>query len=1204
MLENHGKHLRLTRALVWCCLLMLASVSMAFAQSNKADITGTVTDSAGAVVPDATVTVTNVGTNIERQVTTNSEGVYNAPLLDIGEYRVTVSSPNFQTTIREGITLQTSDRLAVDIQIAPAGVGGNEVTITAEAPIIQTETSERGNVVSGREVTELPLNGRNFTQLATLTPGVSRVSIGTLSDARANNNGDPNAGGQGPGGGNPTGSTESSRFARSGGAVISANGQRPTNNNFSVDGVDNNEPQFGTIGVFVNPDAIAEFRVTTSIPPAEVGRAAGAVVNTNFKSGTNEINGSLYYYGQNSALNAYAPLLKRDRNDQIASGSANPVEKAVQQIHEFGGTIGGPVFLPRFGEGGRAVYDGRNKSFFFFSFLGARNNLPSQIRTTVPAVGVTDGNFSAFTINRDCNNNGVTTDAVDGPVCNPYTGRAFANRQLPGNLISPVARNFLSLYPQPSVNVNDPNDGANRNFFGTRRVEENIDNYDIKIDHQIGQNNQLSVRFSDQKNIGLRDSFFARVPAGFGNGEEDSSTRQLVVNNTTTFTPTILNNFRFGFTKINVGILNCGVGGACGFSPSYASDVGVPNANDGTFEQTGSILYGGFSNGAVEFAGDGGPFLFNSKNPYFADTVTVVKGNQVIKFGGELRLRYLETVDGGRSGGLKGQLQYNGDFSRPRAQPLAANQVCPAQSTTVVAGVTRCYVDINGVPYGGTGLAIGDILLGLPANGITRGAIPGGAFNLRSQEIGLFVQDDWKVTSNLTLNLGLRYELFPSPTESTGRLGNFDLAGRRVVLASDESDRLIQTDKNNFGPRIGFAYTLNNAKTLVVRGGYGLIYTLDATDRPPLIQNPPFTGTISLFNNYDDNNSPRSNFSLQTGPPVVPASAFVDPSRVPRDVAVFYVEPNQRTAHVHQFQITGEYQFASDLALSVGYVGNRSRNLLATRSLGRDGGTAELRNFAGDFLNGTAYENRAFANYDSLQTQLTKRFARNIGGQISYTWSHNIDDSTGAFAGIGEGRGTNGGPQNPFSIEAERGNSSLDVRHLLSANAIIDLPFGSGQRFLSNAGGFNRLVSGFQLNVVVTGRTGFPFTVVDGNNNGLRASLIGDPFANVPADRFLNPAAFTGGDVTVTNAAGNSLRFGTLGRNTFTSPGFVRTDLSLFKNTRVTEGTSFQFGIEAFNAFNQVTPTVPNNNFRDGNFGRFDSFLQARVVQYRLKYLF
>src|SRR5438045_3319796 len=221
------------------------------------------------------------------------------------------------------------------------------VTVTAEAPIVQTETSDRGSVITGREVTELPISGRNFTQLATLVPGVARASNtgfgGSGPDSRQFNNGDPRAGDGGPGSSNAQGATETSRFARSGGGTLTVNGQRPTNNNFSLDGVDNNEPQFGTIGVFPNPDAIAEFKVTTSVPPAEVGRAAGAVISTSIKSGTNDFHGSLSYYGQNSALNAYHALLKRARALAISRGDVNIPTKAVQQIHEFGGTIGGPI---------------------------------------------------------------------------------------------------------------------------------------------------------------------------------------------------------------------------------------------------------------------------------------------------------------------------------------------------------------------------------------------------------------------------------------------------------------------------------------------------------------------------------------------------------------------------------------------------------------------------------------------------------------------------------------------------------------------------------------------------------------------------------------------------------------------------------------------------------------------------------------------
>src|SRR6266540_287277 len=316
-------------------------------QSNKGEVKGTVTDQSGAAVQNAEVTITNTGTGATRTVNTGDDGRYDAALLDPGIYRVEVIPPaalNLQKAIQPSVTVQTAQTVPLDITLTAGSVGA-EVTISTGASLVETETSDRGSVVTGREIVELPLSGRNFTQLATLTPGVVRannVGLGGGPEARSFNNGDPRAGSGGPGSSNANGSSESSRFNRSGGAAISANGQRSTNNNFSLDGVDNNEPQFGTIGVFPNPDAIAEFKVTTSIPPAEVGRAAGAVINTTTKSGTNGFHGSLYYYGQNSALNAYHPKLKTDRAAAISRGVTNlaPFNKTVQQIHEFGATIG------------------------------------------------------------------------------------------------------------------------------------------------------------------------------------------------------------------------------------------------------------------------------------------------------------------------------------------------------------------------------------------------------------------------------------------------------------------------------------------------------------------------------------------------------------------------------------------------------------------------------------------------------------------------------------------------------------------------------------------------------------------------------------------------------------------------------------------------------------------------------------------------
>jgi hypothetical protein len=1191
---------RITRLLpgVGALILLLTAFALpTFAQTNKGTITGTVTDQNGGTVAGATVVVTNVDTNTERSVTTSDDGNYEVPLLDPGNYRVAVSAPNFSKTIQENVKLETAARQPVDVVLQPGAVGA-EVTITAAPQLVESESSDRGSVVTGREVTELPLSGRNFTQLATLTPGVTRaanVGQGGGPEARAFNNGDPRAGSGGPGASNENGSTETSRFSRSGGAALSVNGQRPTNNNFSLDGVDNNEPQFGTIGIFPNPDSIAEFKVTTSVPPAEVGRAAGAVVNTTTKSGTNDFHGSLYYYGQNSALNAYHPALKTRLAETVSRTNPSPLEvnalqKAVQQIHEFGGTIGGPIL--------------RNRTFFFFDYLGQRNNLPFPANTTVPTLLTRGGNFTEFS-NQDCNFDGDNTDAVDGPVCDPTRPQAFAGGIIPGARITSVGQNYLSAFPSPTRNVFDPGDAlSNRNFFTQRGNQEVINNFGIKIDHRLTDNNSLTGRFNEQKLNTVRANLLPDIPtAGFGAGEERGNSRQLVITDTHTFSPTILNEFRFGLTQIQISIFNCGVGGACGVSPTFSSDIGIPNSNDGSLEASGGALIGGFGTGFHEFTGDGGLFQVKSKNPYFADSLTVIKGNQIWKFGGEMRLRYLNTIDAGRTGTLKGQFQY------PNDRRTGTNAACPAASIVEFRDEdgdltgTGCLVDANGIPFGGSGNAQADILLGVPARFVSKAKIFGGPFDLRSQEIGFFVQDDWKVNDNLTLNLGLRYDLLLPFSEANGRYSLYDIEQRQVIVATGSGDRIVETDKNNFGPRAGFAYAFGAEKKLVVRGGVGLLYTVDGVDYPPGVRNPPYSNSVA----FDQNSAGRTTtFSLSTG---APDPGQVDPLNLTRDIGVFAVDPEQKTPYTTQFQLSFQYQFARDWSLDVGYVGNRSRNLLLALDIS-SGGSAEALNTAGQFLNNAViYTNRAFSNYDGMQAQVRKRLSRNIQGQVSYTWSHTIDNSTGIFNGLGEQRGGRGGPINPLDINSDRGNSSLDVRHLLSADAIIDMPFGRGQRYLSQGGALSKLYSGIQMNFIVYARSGYPYSVRCDNCSGAnRPSLIGDPFANLPAGRLLNPAAFSTNVATlnsVTNAAGNTIRFGNLGRNTFRGPSLWTTDMSIFKNTGITENVNFQLGIEFFNLFNRANYTVPENNVNNGDFGsiRFNA-QSGRVVQYRAKFIF
>jgi hypothetical protein len=1162
-----------SRAGLTAALLLFCALT-ALAQTNKGGLSGTIKDPSGAVIPNATVRITNQGTGAVREVTANEEGGYAAPLLDVGLYSVEVSAAGFQARRVIDVRVQTSETQGLDVTLE-AGQVAEAVTVTAEASLVQTETSDRGSVVSGREVTELPLSGRNFTQLATLTPGVTRsTNIGISGDPRSFNNGDPRAGTGGPGSGNENGQTETSRFSRSGGGSLSVNGQRPTQNNFSLDGVDNNEPQFGTIGVFPNPDAIAEFRVTTSVPPAEVGRASGAVINTTTKSGTNDFHGSLYYYGQNSALNAYHPVLKTRLAEALNRNASqleiDALQKSVQQIHEFGGTIGGPIR--------------RNRTFFFFDYLGQRNNLPFPANTTVPTALSRNGNFSEFPT-----------------IFDPTTGQPFPNNVIPSNRISSVGRNYLNAFPLPVRNVFNPGDPlSQRNYFTQRANRETIDNFGIKIDHRLTDDNSLTGRFTEQRLQTVRANLFpGNIPtAGFGAGEERGNSRQLIITDTHTFSPTVLNEFRFGLTQIQISIFNCGVGGACGVSPTFSQDIGIPNSNSGQLIDSGGALIGAFGTGFHEFTGDGGLFQVKSKNPYFGDTVTVIKGSQVLKFGGEVRFRLLNTIDAGRTGSTKGQFQY-GDVG-PRTAP---NPNCPAGSGTPQA----CFVNAQGIPFGGTGNAQADILLGLPAIFVSNAEIAGNQpFDLRSQEIGLFVQDDWKVNDRLTLNLGLRYDLFLPYSEKNGRYSLYDINARRVIVASGGGDRLVETDKNNFGPRVGFSYAIGAEKNLVLRGGYGLLYSTDGVDYPPGVRNPPFSNSVA-FDQFTGDPATRTTFSMVTGPPNV---TQVNPAMLPTSFAVFAIDPEQRTAMTHQYQLSLQYQFARDWALDVGYVGNRTRNLLVARDIGSSG-SAEARNASNQFLNNAViYTNAAESQYDGMQAQLRKRLSRNVQGQLSYTWSHAIDNSTGIFNGLGEARGSRGGPINPFNLDQDRGNSALDVRHLLSADAIVDVPFGRGQRWLNTGrGAIAKVYEGFQLNFIVYARSGFPYSVRCDNCSGAnRPSLIGDPFANLGPGRLLNPAAFTTNQAQlnrVTNAAGNTIFFGNLGRNTFRGPAQYNVDMSVIKNTRITESVNFQLGFEFFNLFNRANYTVPENNINNGDFGliRFNAG-PGRVVQYRAKLIF
>ncbi|MEP6923383.1 MAG: carboxypeptidase-like regulatory domain-containing protein, partial [Pyrinomonadaceae bacterium] len=369
-----------------CCLLVMSVIG--FAQNNKGSIVGTVTDPNGAVVANAKLTVTNNATGEAREITSADDGNFTATNLDPGVYSVRVEAGGFKTLVFQTVTVETNGRAPLTAKFTEvAGVGDNTVTVSAEsAPLVESETSVRGDIITGREVTDLPIPQRNFTLLAALSPGVTRPTGGSVGVL----------GGGNFASGGPGSSTESTRFRESGGSVISANGARVTQNNFSLDGVDNNESQFGQIALFPNPDAIAEFKIETSVPQAESGRGGGAIISATFKSGGNAVHGTAFENYQGRFLSAAAAQFDKFNSPANAQGIRRTPPNYI--THNYGGTVGGPIFLPAFNEGGPFVYDGRNRTFFFVSFANQRNATPAfgggefQF-VTVPTLRQRQGDF-------------------------------------------------------------------------------------------------------------------------------------------------------------------------------------------------------------------------------------------------------------------------------------------------------------------------------------------------------------------------------------------------------------------------------------------------------------------------------------------------------------------------------------------------------------------------------------------------------------------------------------------------------------------------------------------------------------------------------------------------------------------------------------------------------------------------------------------
>jgi hypothetical protein len=1091
-------------------VLLVAAALPSAAQTATGQITGAITDATGATVTGVRVKITNTLTGLTRETASSDRGTYAVPQLPVGTYVITAEKDGFKLAVSSANELKVDQVLRVDM-IMELGALTESVEVVGRSVALDTETASIGHVITERQVTELPLNGRNFLQLLFLGNGAveTQGEQGTMRQGAGN--------------------------------AISINGSRPTSNNYLLDGTSNTDTSLGTPAAILSVDAIQEFKEQTATYSAEYGFSANQISIVS-KTGTNRLSGSLFHFLRNDALDAR---------------SFFDVEKQKLDQKQFGFVTGGPVLIP-------GAYDGRNRTFFLVNYEGLRREVGVQDFLRVPLPDELAGRFS--------------TTIID-----PVTRQPFANNTIPTNRFTRLANLALSrnYWPAPNANL------AQGNYIRQRNLPTDTNQTTLRIDQKLGakwgtvfgrytQTDWTNITLGTVTELG--DNFFVQ------------KTRNWQVSHSLPIGATLINQLRIGYVGAHAD--------QHGFTAPQADidAAGLTGVFQNLPDEQRTYPAIGFGGTGTGLAGAG-----SAVNDYTAsyqpmwdvsNTTTWVRGRHTLNFGGNYRRWWLQRD---LANDFLGQFTFSGFF---------------------------------------TGNAVADMLLGYYSGASVFQpagfSVPGRSGNPREFNFMYFapyVQDDWKVSSRLTLNAGLRWDYRSVPYETNDRMGWRDLSNPRGgLLVADQSlvERGIVGDstyykaagrrnpkdgsKTVFAPRIGFAFRPFGGAETVVRGGYGVFWDsyegreIDgAADIYPYVSRGNYIQTADQTTGLKTTNDLFPSFA-DLGPATPAANTFLAVS----------MSPDPKNPYVQQWSVGVQREILRSTIFELNYIGTKGTDLLMRRNIAQalpyDPANPKSVAERKPYPNFVVYIDSDFSgtsNYNAMNAKL-ERHTSSLVATVVYTWAKSTDNKSAA-AGIGASN-FNGwqGTLDNSRPELDRGRSDFDVDHRLVGSFIYNLPFGKGEKFATDASGVkNALVGGWQVNGIATFQRGFPITITAADAGGLndsfgtnRADIVGDPYPDgftKSIDAWFNTAAFR------QPAPGS---FGSVGRNTLRGPGINNLDLALFKNFDVARGSRVQFRFESFNTFNHAQFNAPVVNVADNRFGRILGARPGRINQIGLKLLF